>query len=72
MNMTNADFEAIEKALRLLPEGKEFDKLDKGTQDIIVNAEVVMVKLYKKRKADNKRTADYIANKRKTNKNYAR
>ena len=72
MYLTNKNFEAIEKALRLLPHGKEFDQLDKENQDIIVNAEVVMVELLKKKNASNEKTAKYIADKRKINKNYAR
>ena len=72
MNMTNADFKAIEKALMLLPNGEEFRKLDKETQDIITDAEVAMVKLCRKRRLAREKTAAYIAEKRKTNKNYAR
>ena len=72
MNMTSSDFEAIEKALNLLPSGEEFNKLDKQTQDTIINAYVVMVKLTQKRKKSNAKTAQYIADRRKTNKNYAR
>lgn len=33
---------------------------------------MIMIKLYRKKKAYNKRVAEYIAEKRKTNKNYAR
>lgn len=72
MNVTNADFKAIENALRILPHGKDFDKLDKDTQAIIVDADETMLKLYRKKKETNKRTLDYINEKRKTNKNYAR
>ena len=72
MNMTNADFKAIEKALNLLPSGEELQKQDKETQDTIIDAYVVMLKLCKKRRQANARTAAYIAEKRKDNKNYAR
>lgn len=72
MYITNADFAAIEAALRLLPNGKEFRILPEETQKIIIDAEVVMVNLCKKKKRDNKRTAEYIAEKRKGNKEYAR
>ncbi len=72
MNLTNNDFLAIEKALALLPHGEDFNNLTKETQEIIIKADQVMINLYKKKKANNKRTADYIAEKRKTNKNYAR
>lgn len=72
MNITKADFDSIEKALMLLPQGEEFNALPQEKQDIIVNAHVVMVGLYKKRQTNNKRVAEYIANKRKNDKNYAR
>lgn len=72
MNITNKEFEAIEMALKLLPRGDEFKNLPRETQDIIVNADATMVNLVRKKNANNKRTAEYIANKRKENKNYAR
>lgn len=72
MNITNSDFEAIKKALELLPRGEAFKTLSDDEQKTIVSAETVMIKLYKKKKTDNKRTAEYIAKKRKTSKNYAR
>ena len=72
MNITNKEFEAIEMALKLLPRGDEFKNLSRETQDIIVNADATMVNLVRKKNANNKRTAEYIANKRKENKNYAR
>ena len=72
MFITNKDFETIKKALELLPHGEDFNRLSKEKQDIIVNADATMVNLLKKKEKDNKRTAEYVANKRKTNKNYAR
>lgn len=72
MFITNKDFEAIKKALDLLPYGEEFNRLSKEKQSIIVNADTTMINLLKKKEKDNKRTSKYIADKRKTNKNYAR
>lgn len=72
MFITNKDFEIIKKALELLPHGEDFNGLSKEKQDIIVNADTTMVNLLKKKEKDNKRTAEYVADKRKTNKNYAR
>lgn len=72
MNMTNSDFKKIEAALMLFPNGKEFEALPQEEQDIIIEAEMVMMNLLKKKKRDNKRTSEYIAEKRKTDKNYAR
>lgn len=72
MNITNEDFRAIEKALYLLPQDEEFNALPKEQQDIIVNANVVMINLLKKKKRNNIKTAKSIAEKRKLDKNYAR
>ena len=72
MYLTNDEFKAIEKALELLPHGNTFVGLSEEKQNIIVNADRAMVNVLKKKKAANKKTAEYIANKRKLNKNYAR
>ena len=72
MYLTNEEFNTIKKALELLPHGNSFIKLSKKKQDIIISADDTMVKLLQKQKANNKKTAQYIAEKRKTNKNYAR
>ena len=72
MYLTNEEFNAIKKALELLPHGEKFNNLDKESQDIIVNADATMVNLLKKKRANNKKVAEYIADKRKDNKNYAR
>ena len=72
MNLTNKEFEAIERALDLLPQGKEFKALPKKKQEIIAEADATMMNLLKKKKENNKRIAEYVAMKRKENKNYAR
>lgn len=72
MYITNDQFAALEKALDLLPKGEDFNRLDKETQNIIYNADKTMLVLQRKKKKDNKRVAEYIKEKRKTNKNYAR
>lgn len=72
MNITNKEFDAIKKALDLLPKGVWFKGLSVETQRIIIDADVTMMNLLKKKERTNKRTAEYIAGKRKTNKNYAR
>lgn len=72
MYMTNKQFDAIEKALKLLPCDEEFNKLSSEDKNIIFEADLVMSQLLKKKKKDNERTAKYVAEKRKTNKNYAR
>jgi hypothetical protein len=72
LNITNKQYEALKAAIYLLPSGDAFTALPKEEQDTIVAAQVVLIDLYRKKKASNKKTADYIANKRKTDKNYAR
>ena len=72
MYLTIEDFRAIDKALMMLPSGNKFATLSKEEQDIIINAKVVMTNLLKKRKVSNKKTAKYIADKRKSNPDYAR
>ena len=72
MIITNADFEILEKAIMLLPKGAEFEALSTSDQLKIVDADMVLCRLIKKKKEQNKRTAEYIAERRKTDKNYAR
>ena len=71
MNITNKDFETIEKALMIFV-GDEFIRLKPEQQQLLIEADDVMINLAKKKKANNDRTSKYIAEKRKTNKNYAR
>lgn len=71
MNITNKDFKAIEAALQTItPE--RFKQLTPEEQQAVIMADNTMVNLLKKQKANNKRTAEYIANKRVNDKNYAR
>lgn len=72
MNITKKDFEAIRDALALLPHGAPFEALPQEDRDTITRADAVMMELLKKRRRDNARTAQYIAERRKTNRNYAR
>lgn len=72
MQIKKDEFEAIENALMLLPCGEWFKRLNDETQTIIINADVAMVNILKRKKKSNKKTAEYIAERRKTDKNYAR
>ena len=72
MNITNKQFEALEKAVQMLPHGDLFLALEEKQRDIILQADMVLLELRKKQKRDNERTAKYIADKRKQDKNYAR
>jgi len=50
MYLIDEEFDAIEKALSLLPHDAAFKELSAEQQDIIVRADTVMVNLLKKRK----------------------
>lgn len=68
MNVTNAQIKAIQEALDLLQETGN----KKKRKQIIENACNVMKELQEKKRKVNERTKNYINEKRKTNKNYAR
>lgn len=70
MNITNKDFNAIKTAWELLYEN--WYSFNEAEQDIIVAAGRAIIENEKKRKANNARTAAYIAEKRKSDKTYAR
>ena len=72
MYITRNDFNTLKKAVELLPHEAQFNNLTEDQRNIIIKADAVLIELLKKRKKDNKRQAAYIAEKRKTNKNYAR
>ena len=77
MFIKKSEFEAIASVLfnqsgDFVPQGAEFENLPKEQQEAIVKADTAIVNILKRHKAQNRKTADYIANKRKQNKNYAR
>lgn len=72
MNITNKQFEALEQVMQLLPHGDAFLTLTEEQRGIILQADMVLLELRRKQKRDNERTAKYIADKRKQDKNYAR
>ena len=72
MNITNTQFERIKAIYSIIPAGRDFFKQDATTQEIILYFDQTIKQLDAKRAADNKRISQYIANKRKNNKNYAR
>lgn len=72
MYITNADYEALKAAIELLPHNEAFNSLDIEKQNIIIQADTTLIKLAKKKESENKKVAAYIAEKRKSNKNYAR
>ena len=70
--LKNDDYDKLKNLFDILPRGDEFKKLSIEEQDTIISAEVVMIKLIKQKKETNKKVAEYIADKRKIDKNYAR
>lgn len=72
MNITRSDYEIISAALQMLPQGEAFTLLNEEAQQKIIAADRVMVQLLQKKKEQNRRTAAYIADRRKTDKTYAR
>ena len=60
MYLTNEEFNTIKKALELLPHGNAFVGLSEDKQDIIVNADKVMINLLKKNNAEEKEVIDYV------------
>lgn len=72
MNIRVDEFNALQEAIMMLPVGDEFSKLPKEKQSVIINADTALCEIWSRHKKQNRKTADYIAEKRKTNKNYAR
>lgn len=72
MQITLEQFKTVEKAFALLPHGEEFNRLNAETQETITNAEIALIKVLQRYKKEKKHTAEVIAERRKTNKNYAR
>ena len=66
------EFETLKAISRLLPNGEDFEALPEADRAIITTFDTLLVNLHKRQQASNRKTADYIAEKRKINKNYAR
>jgi hypothetical protein len=72
MFLKKNEFDIIKKAVELLPRGEAFKNLNENEKKIILDADALLIDLLRKKKRNNAKTAAYIANKRKNNKNYAR
>lgn len=72
MFLKNSEYDRLERVRNILPQGIEYDALSKDEQDIITDFDCLLMELYKRKKECNRKTAEYIAKRRKTNKNYAR
>lgn len=70
--LSNEQFDKLKKAVELLPYGEGFRALTENEQNVIVSAEAVLLDLIRQKKEENKKIAEYIAERRKTDKNYAR
>lgn len=68
MNIKIDEFKAIESALRLI----NYNSLSEDEQKIVINADSSMLDVLHRHKISNQKTAKYIAEKRKVDKNYAR
>ena len=72
MNITKADYERLKAISRLLPTGETFEALPPNERDAIVAFDSVLVRLERKRRADNAKAREYIAERRKVSQSYAR
>ncbi len=72
MQMKLDEFKAIEKARNILLSTEQFKMLSEEEQNIIIQADVALVKIWKRYKKDNERQKNYVADKRKSNKDFAR
>lgn len=68
----NADFDELKKAFTLLLTNEQFHKLKGEEQVTIINAEMIFKFLEDEKGKRNSKIAKYIAEKRKTDRNYAR
>lgn len=66
------EYETLLKISALLPSGDVFEALPEADKAIITTYDALLVNLHKRQQESNRKTAEYIAEKRKTNKNYAR
>lgn len=71
MNITKNQFEILTKALAVV-KGDIYKSLKEDEQNLIIESDLIVRDLIKKRKRDNEKTRLYINDKRKVNKGYAR
>lgn len=67
--MTKEEFNAIEKALGMLPNGEEYKQLDKASQDIIIKADVSMINVLRREKEKSKKFPHLLVKKIKSLRN---
>ena len=72
MYLSVKEYEVLKEAVALLPHDEEYKALDKETQQKILDADVVLVGLWVKRKEFNAKSWNYIKERRKKDKNYCR
>lgn len=72
MYLKTEEFKAIEKALKMLPHGKNFERLRQQNKDIIIEAETAMLHCLKRNKRSNERQRIYLSGKRAVDKDYGR
>lgn len=69
MYLTKEEFDAIEKALSMLPNGEKYKQLDKASQDIIVEADVSMLNVLKREREKSNKFPHLLINKIKSLRN---
>ena len=72
MDINKTELAAIEKALQLLPTGKDFKALGKKQQDIIIQADTALAQAYGRYGERNKQVSKQIMERRKNDSSYCR
>lgn len=72
MQVLNNEMRNIENCIDRLVEFADYNKMPEWLQDLVIKTDVSRLHIHKRLKKQNRRTADYIAEKRLTDKNYGR
>lgn len=72
MFLKKDEFEILTQVYDYLPTGEDFEALPEEQRYLITRFDALLVSLNRRRQASNAKTAQYIAEKRKTNRHYAR
>lgn len=70
--LSNEQFAILMQAWKLLPAGEAYRRLSTEEQDLLVQADSVWIDVIRKKRTENKAFAKYVAERRKTDKNYCR
>ncbi len=64
MNVTNAEFAILERAMNLLPKNDKFFALPREQQEIIIAADAILLRLLKKKKRNLELTKERMKKRR--------